>query len=91
VEPDPDGAIAQAFGAYTSGQVLVYGADGGLLFNGGITASRGHEGDNPGRAAIVARLRDQVPAPSTASVFGCALDEPERGSPSPVRTLENSR
>ena len=48
------------FGSYTSGQVLLYNAQGELSFSGGITESRGHFGDNEGRLAL-ARIIDKTP------------------------------
>lgn len=59
---DPDGVEARRFGA-----------DGRLLFSGGITASRGHAGDNAGERAIVALLNNQTPATTQTLVFGCSL------------------
>ena len=38
---DEHGVEAAKFGAKTSGHTLVFGADGTLIFSGGITASRG--------------------------------------------------
>src|SRR5580692_1471170 len=57
VAVDEDGAEARRFGAETSGMVLLYGPRGTLVFRGGITAARGHQGDNPGSDALLARLR----------------------------------
>jgi hypothetical protein len=77
VAEDHENSVAQGFGAFTSGQTLVYDSGGRLIFNGGITASRGHSGDNYGRDAIIALLQDHTlrPAglPVTAPVFGCSL------------------
>jgi hypothetical protein len=70
---DRDGAEARRFGAETSGHTLLYGADGTLLFTGGITASRGHAGDNTGENAIVAIVNNDRPIRTEALVFGCAL------------------
>jgi hypothetical protein len=74
---DSDNAIAGRFGVLTSGQTLVYDAAGRLIFNGGITASRGHSGDSYGQAAIIALFQAHyVPPgalPLTAPVFGCSL------------------
>lgn len=74
---DRAGMIAQSFGAFTSGQTLLYDSGGHLLFNGGITASRGHSGDNYGRDAIIGLLRGQAapknPLPVFGAVFGCSL------------------
>lgn len=70
---DPDGAIAQQFGARTSGQSLLYNAAGRLVFSGGITAERGHAGENDGEDSIIALLDGGAPLHRTAPVFGCAL------------------
>jgi hypothetical protein len=64
---------ATFFGAVTSGHVLFYDVGGRLLYSGGITIARGHEGANPGASAI-ADLLAARPAPSRgAPVFGCPL------------------
>jgi hypothetical protein len=73
---DEQGREALRFGAQTSGQALLYAADQHLLFSGGITESRGHEGDNDGRSAIAALvLGDAPPHTSLARtpVYGCPL------------------
>jgi hypothetical protein len=70
---DPDGVEARRFGAETSGHTLLFGANGRLLFSGGITASRGHAGDNVGESAIVALVNNQTPARTQTLVFGCSL------------------
>lgn len=49
VERDDAGREARLFHAETSGDTMLYGAKGNLLFHGGITVSRGHAGDNAGR------------------------------------------
>jgi hypothetical protein len=74
---DLDGVEARRFEAATSGQVVLYGADGTLLFHGGITAARGHSGDNIGRDAIVALLTGSGRRRSETPVFGCALFDAE--------------
>ena len=73
VVADPDGRQAAGFGAVTSGQALLYDASGHLVFSGGITASRGHEGDNAGRTAIERLVRQDHADRSSTFVFGCAL------------------
>lgn len=70
---DPDGLEAHRFGAETSGHTFLFGVDGSLLFSGGITASRGHAGDNVGERAIVALFNNERPARTQTLVFGCAL------------------
>jgi hypothetical protein len=70
---DVGGVEAERFDANTSGLVLLYYPDGGLIFQGGITSLRAHEGDNAGSRAVkrmvVCPSRDLVETP----VFGCPL------------------
>jgi hypothetical protein len=70
---DKNGAEAKRFGARTSGQVYLYDAAGRLQFSGGITASRGHAGDNTGRQAVQDLLAGKPAHWDTHAVFGCAL------------------
>ena len=70
---DPDGREARRFGAATSGQTYFYDRGGRLRFSGGITASRGHEGDNAGRSAIERLVTDERGEHTSTFVFGCSL------------------
>lgn len=70
---DAGGALHEAFGVRTSGHALLYSADGSLLFSGGVTGGRGHEGGNPGRSAVVALLAGDTPRIRSAPVYGCPL------------------
>jgi hypothetical protein len=70
---DDNGAEAQRFQAVTSGQTVLYDAEGCLLFSGGITGSRGHFGDNAGRSAIVSLLNTGKAERSETFAFGCPL------------------
>jgi hypothetical protein len=70
---DTDGHEAGIFRAQTSGQTVVYDANGRLIFSGGITPSRGHEGDNVGRSAIVKAVTTPALRSFTNVVFGCSL------------------
>ena len=76
---DVDGELARHFGAYTSGQVLLYGTDQRLRFAGGITPSRGHSGENPGRSMLISSIMNDTGvnplAPVLNPVFGCSLQE----------------
>jgi hypothetical protein len=74
---DPDGAIAARFGASTSGYVVLYNAQGKLLFHGGITSGRGHEGDNPGSSALLALATGTGAnvACNKTPVYGCLLQK----------------
>jgi len=76
VSCDEAGAEARRFGAATSGQVLLYQSDGTLVFCGGITGARGHEGDNPGRENVIRFLTQGLGERSWTPVFGCPLFEP---------------
>jgi hypothetical protein len=78
---DEGGVEARGFAARASGDVLLYSPAGKLLFQGGITGSRGHEGDNYGLSRLADLLA--VPAaesaiPVTSRIFGCEL-APVRG------------
>jgi hypothetical protein len=77
-EIDGAGAESRLFHAETSGEALLYGADGRLLFEGGLTLSRGHSGDNPGRSALVALLNGESAKRNQTPVFGCPLFAPDR-------------
>jgi hypothetical protein len=69
---DDDGVEAHRFGALTSGHTFLYDFRGRLLFSGGITAARGHAGDNPGSTAIAALVNGRI-ATSRTRTFGCFL------------------
>lgn len=78
---DEDGREADRFGIETSGHVLLYSASGILLFSGGITASRGHQGSSPGFDALLSCLTEGKPDPTHWPVFGCPLRSPEGAQP----------
>jgi hypothetical protein len=72
---DADGIEASLFGARSSGHAVLYDANGRLRFRGGITAARGHEGDNLGAASIVSILTGRTPPAAHAPTFGCAITQ----------------
>jgi hypothetical protein len=74
---DSDGVEAARFHGATSGQSMLYDPTGKLLFTGGITGSRGHEGDNDGRDAIISLLLKGEADRNQTPVFGCELFTPE--------------
>jgi hypothetical protein len=82
VHHDIDGRETRRFGGRTSGLTLLYGPDGTLLFRGGVTGSRGHEGDNDGSQAVRARLNGETAVFAETPVFGCPLFAPETDAPS---------
>jgi hypothetical protein len=77
VATDAGGVLAAELGASVSGHTIAYDASGRLLFSGGITASRGHVGDNAGRLRLEALLRGSEKGLGASKVFGCGLQDPE--------------
>jgi hypothetical protein len=71
VESDVGGAAAVRFRANTSGEVFVYDCRGKLRFHGGITAARGHAGDNVGESAVIAIALGEKSNAERSPVFGC--------------------
>lgn len=78
------GQESRRFGAETSGHLILFDPHGVVRYTGGITASRGREGNNGGRQTVLSLLRGErggswvdetgwprVPHP----VFGCPLEE----------------
>ena len=80
VSADQDANEAAVFGAFVSGQALLYDRAGGLVFSGGITFARGHAGDNAGRSAIQSLVLHGVASSRRAPVFGCFLRVPSAAS-----------
>ncbi len=70
---DDQGREARRFGAFTSGQTLLYDADGRLRYAGGLTLARGHEGDNMGRRRVAALLAGTAAPSGPEAVYGCPL------------------
>jgi hypothetical protein len=85
---DPEGREAQRFGATTSGTVLWFDEDGRRLYAGGITASRGHEGDNIGRTCLEELLRGSMRVTKGVPALGCRLCLPAGESSSQLLTGE---
>ena len=79
---DTEGREAQRFGAMTSGTVMWFDDVGRRLFAGGITAGRGHEGDNAGRKSIEDLLRGSTRLVVSMPALGCKLCLPEARSES---------
>ncbi len=83
VTTDHEGQEAQRFGVKGSGHVLLYQPSGRLVFSGGITPSRGHEGNNSGRAAVISLVLQGRSLVNHAPVYGCPLLEPPASSSQP--------
>ena len=75
VHLDKAGREARLFGAETSGETALYDAKGRLMFHGGITISRSHSGDNPGRDTLQTLLMGNPAQLANTPVFGCSLFE----------------
>lgn len=73
IHRDPDGKLAASLGTLTSGAVLLFDGKGRLRYQGGITAARGHEGDNAGARAVIEVLSGHNESHSSLPVFGCPI------------------
>lgn len=78
VVSDVDGVEAARFGAATSGQVYLYTERGELVFEGGITPTRAHEGDSVGQQRIVELVTRGATDRGQSAVYGCELHEESR-------------
>ena len=70
---DNEGTEATRFGAHVSGQALLYNPRGELVFQGGLTESRGQVGDNAGRQAVEDLINQGRSDSAQTDVFGCPL------------------
>jgi len=75
IRPDPDGRLATSLGNLTSGGVVLYDVNGELRYQGGITGSRGHEGDNSGETAVIEILQGRRYSHPSMPVFGCPIQQ----------------
>ncbi len=77
---DMGGAEAKRFHANTSGVALLYDPLGRLVFHGGLTSARGHEGENQGLASLRDYLQGVEPRIERSCVYGCPLQSPDADS-----------
>ncbi len=77
---DRGGQIGRRFGVETSGHVLLFDPAGRLLFEGGITPSRGHRWGNLGLEALVGRIERSDLGTGSGPVFGCPIVNPASNS-----------
>jgi len=70
---DQDERETEIFNAQTSSLTLLYDRAGNLRFDGGITASRGHEGDNAGRSSLYQIVMEDANQNAETPVYGCPL------------------
>jgi hypothetical protein len=83
---DEGGQEAERFGATTSGETMLFDTSGHLVFHGGITSARGHEGDSVGRSRILSFLQKSGSGGGSSPTFGCGLSDPNKPT-LPGRTL----
>lgn len=69
---DERGREADLFGATASGELLIFNKSGTEIFRGGITGSRGHEGESTSLIYAVTALMNERETKATP-VFGCLL------------------
>lgn len=67
----------EKFGVVTSGQAILYDAESEIVFSGGITPGRGHEGMSSGRSEIENYLENGKISIRETPVFGCLLTSKE--------------
>ncbi|MFN8610659.1 MAG: hypothetical protein U0931_24170 [Vulcanimicrobiota bacterium] len=65
------------FGCYTSGQALLYSAQGRLRYQGGLTGWRAHEGENLSQQILADCLQTSAAGISSRPVYGCGLRRDE--------------
>jgi hypothetical protein len=77
VVADRSGIEAAAFGATTSGFVMLFDQRGTCQYAGGVTESRGHEGDNSGLDVLQQILCNEIHSAEGLPAFGCRLCLPD--------------
>jgi len=70
---DWNGWLSKHYQATTSGETMLFNKEGRRMFDGGITISRGHEGDNPGKEYIYRLVAHKKTNRINSPVFGCPL------------------
>lgn len=73
---DPQGLLAEKLGSLVSGATVAYDSDGKLVFQGGLTATRGHAGPSVGIDALTYIVQGKsIPELCKTPTFGCSLNE----------------
>jgi len=80
VQIDRNGELAKQYGSKTSGAVVLYDETGRLLFHGGITQGRGHEGDNLGKLTVLSIVKGEPTHVEHCPVFGCSVRSASTGN-----------
>jgi hypothetical protein len=77
VQFDRFGVETAKFAGNVSGQTMLYDPKGRLVFSGGLTATRGHQGANAGVDSILLAVTGKPSATTRSPVFGCSLHDPD--------------
>ena len=75
VVSDVDGRIASQYRMAYSGATVLIRPDGTMAYWGGITPSRGHEGDNFGVDSILYAIEHDTKGIIEGPVYGCSIDQ----------------
>lgn len=70
---DEKGRLSKQFGAQTSGEIVLYGRGGQMLFQGGVTPERAHVGASKGKDALERALFREDRQGGMTQVFGCPI------------------
>ena len=70
---DCTGEEARRLNATVSGEVFAFDRAGRLVFQGGLTPGRGHQGESAGQKRLEQLASGLAHEPCTAPVFGCHL------------------
>ncbi len=70
---DTTGRIAAQFGVEASGTAVLYDKEGALVYGGGLTWARGHEGENAGVDAMIEFIVKGKTSLRARPVFGCKI------------------
>ncbi|WP_446742142.1 hypothetical protein [Silvibacterium acidisoli] len=73
VVSDDKGMLSKQFGVQTSGEIVLYGRNGQMLFQGGVTPERAHVGASKGRDALERALFREDRQGGMTQVFGCPI------------------
>jgi hypothetical protein len=73
VQFDNTGDVARTYGATVSGEVIAFNPAGDLIFQGGITPARGHQGDALGQQQLEQLVMGKSNDFCAAPVYGCRL------------------
>ena len=72
-----EGQVIAKYGALTSGQAYLFDQSGALVFAGGLTDSRGCQGQSRGMKAVTDTIAGK-PCVKALPVFGCPVRTPRR-------------